>query len=184
MRPNPDVLCQQIARHWAANTAIGGGLTFCEPDESTPSNLYACPLPVLAHRLNPAASITLTPNAASPANVRLQTIDLAIEARAITDSGALAMLVDLHDLLWPTDGVFIHHATHFGQAVHGIPGIPDLGAGSVALWRIVTLEPVTGPVVVPGGGGGGSPIRAESGEAVATMTLSAACAPSVIDWWE
>lgn len=181
MRPLPDVLCQQLGRHWATNTAIAGGLTFCEPDDSTPSNLYACPLPVAAHRLNPAASITLTPNAASAPNVHLQTIDLAIEARAITDSGALAMLVDLHQLLWPTDGVFIHHATHYGKPVHGIPGIPALGAGSVWLWRVVTLTPVTGPVVVPGGGT--SPVRAASGEAVATMTLSAACAPSEIDWW-
>lgn len=180
-RPTPDTLCAQLGRHWAANTALAGGLTFCEADASAPSNLYACPLPVGAHRLLPAASVTLERPAASDPSLRVQTIDLAVEARAATDAVAMAMLTDLHGLLWPTDGPFVHHATHFGQRVDGVIGIPASGAGDVWLWRLVTLEPLTGPVVVTGGGA--SEIRTPEGEAVATLTLSAACTPRLIDWW-
>lgn len=181
-RATPSMLCVQIGRHWAANTAWSGGLTFKErTDEDNKRNLYACPLPVKAHRLSPAASITLTPAAASPANIRVRAIDLAIEARAATDEEALELLTDLHELLWPTDGPFVHHATHFGQAVDGVIGIPGDGSGDVWLWRVVELLPVTGPVAVPGGGA--SEIRTAEGEAMATMTLTATATPRLIDWW-
>lgn len=180
-RPTPHVLCQQLARHWAANTAVAGGLTFCEAASSARSNLYACPLPVAAHRLRPAASLTLTPAAATDPATRAEAIDIAVEARADTDAGAMALLTDLHELLWPTDGAFIHLATHFGVAVNGVVGIPADGAGFVWLWRVVTLEPVTGPVVIPGGGD--SEIRTAEGEAAASMTIAAVCTPKLINWW-
>ncbi len=180
-RPTPDTLCAQLGRHWAANTAWSGGLSFCEAADDTPSNLYACPLPVADHRLRPAASVTLTSEPATEPALRAEAIGLAVEARAATEDQAMALLTDLAALLWPTNGPFIHHATHFGVAVNGVVGIPDLGAGSAWLWRIVTLEPVTGPVVIPGGGA--SDIRTHEGEAAAAMTLSALCTPRLIDWW-
>jgi hypothetical protein len=179
-RPTPNTLSVQLGRHWADRTTLGW--TFCEPSGAAPSNLYACALPVRAHRLSPAASLTPTEVQATPPNLNLQAIGIAVEARARTEAGALAMLTDLHTLLWPNDGAFVHHATHHGQPVHGVIGIPAVGSGALALWRVVNLEPQTGPVVVPGGGTSG--VRGVEGEAVASMTIGAACAPALIDWWE
>ncbi|GIK18631.1 MAG: hypothetical protein BroJett004_07950 [Planctomycetota bacterium] len=167
----PRTLAQQIGRHWAANTAVPGGLLFVEDDAATPGNLYAATLPPAAHRLTPAASLTVRPSPASDPATPMHAITLTAEAHAETPEDALAMLEDLCAVLWPNDGPF-HVVPGGDHNMIGLVGLPDLGPGETAdVWRIVTLEPDSTPAPIDAG----HDTRDADGQAAAAMTMTAMC---------
>lgn len=172
IRPIPRTLCQQLGRHWAENTSVASGLTFVEDTASAAGNLYAAALPERSQRAELAASLTLAPAPPNAPNSRQQSISIIVEAHAPSIDAALALLTDLEQILWPTFGPFEHSPGEGGT--YGVVGLPTLGSEEQAeVWRIVTLEKLSSPYIVPGGG---SETRSPDGQAVARMQINASCA--------
>lgn len=162
------MMAVQLGRHWAQYTSVAGGLAFIAADDDTPGNLYAAPLPRLAHRLETAASITVVAAPAPDRQSPIENIALRVEAHAPTRADALDLVVDLRELLWPAGAQFVHLETLEDlTVVSGLIGRPEPELEPAEVWRIVTCEPLTTPVVVPGPAEG----RSFEGQAVASIEV-------------
>lgn len=161
-------LCEQIGRLWAANSSLG--LTFAEARSADQANIYAGPMPARANRLSPGVSITPDVTAPSEAMSPTHAMGVAIEVRAETQRLALAVLEELHLILFPDDRPYAPVAgTIHGQSVVGLFGAPPTTLdGEAVLWRMIEVQPAQIPTVVIGAPGTG---RGEEGEELATMTL-------------
>lgn len=161
-------LCEQIGRLWAANSSLG--LTFAESRSADQANISAGPMPPRANRLSPGVSITPEVTAPSEAQSPTHAMGVAIEVRAQTQRLALAVLEELHLILFPDDRPYAPVAgTIHGQSVVGLFGAPPATLdGEATLWRIIEAQPAQIPTVVIGAPGTG---RGEEGEELATMTL-------------
>jgi hypothetical protein len=188
-------LCRQIGRWWAQRTAASPAaadrLTYCEPDASTPANLYACPMPDRRFRKATGGGVSITPEPAAhdPAGI-VRTIGIGFEARARTPARCIAMLRQIRAWMLPDERALVLPSAatiYLGQKVGRIIGAPaDLSAfppttpgsgiafgSSIDVWAIVGTAPLQHPTPVlsgAGGGGAGGSATAE-GEALATMTL-------------
>lgn len=94
-------MARQLCRYWSRVTTWSGGLTYCEPDSSTPANLYACPLPPAAMRLSPAASIVLQPSAAAEPNEAVDTGVLVATFVAPSRIEAFMLAGSFEKAFWP-----------------------------------------------------------------------------------
>lgn len=161
--------CEQIGRLWAANSALG--LTFAEPRSAVPANIYADRMPTRVRRLTPGVS--LTPEVAAPSEPMSPThaIGVAVEVRAENRRSAMAVLEELHRILWPDDRPYSPQSgTVHGQSAIGVFGPPPATPeGSVTLWRVIELQPVQIPTIIEGANLG----KGEEGLEIATMTMRA-----------
>lgn len=187
--PSEETLCEQIARAWAARTSGGAApLTFCEPDGSTPANLYACAMPQRSHRLAPGISVTPTPTSAAETGV-LRAIGVNIEVRDATMARCIARLRQVRSWLLEEERSIVlprSAETILGQKVGNVIGRPPgltvsdatsfVNAGGLEydLWAIVSVEPLQSITPVFAGGPGNA---TEEGEAMATMSLTISAYP-------
>ena len=147
-------LCQQLARAWASRSTLvhpdGTGLTFAEDSSNTPANLYAIPLPRLAHRRAHAASITTEAETLSAGEAPAWTFGVVVECHAKTQREAVNLGADLVRRLLPERGQWNEPVTREGVELFGAVGFPALTPGQeIGLWRVLRLEVAGGPRLVP-----------------------------------
>lgn len=170
----PQDMCVQLGRYWSERTSVTGGLTFVEADDATPGNLYAAPLPKLAHRLESGVSITVVNGPPMDRQSSLENIAIRIEAHAADRATAMALAIDLRDVFWSSGSQFVHIETlESGERVPGLIGRPPVDPEDLSAWRIVTAEVLTDPIIVPG------PVEGRSfdGQAVAAIEILLSVVP-------
>ncbi|MBL0922454.1 MAG: hypothetical protein IBJ10_10050 [Phycisphaerales bacterium] len=181
--PSPLRMLEQLARWWSRRTLIDGGLRFCEPAESEPSNLYRCALPPRSSRLTPAASVLLAPGSPGSAPLDPTTpMALAVTSRAATLDAALDMLADLRAAVRPGQRPLAD------ADCRNLIGLPGGGPGSdwdfgapgsqtACVWRVIQIDVLAEPQPLLSAQ---APDATAEGEAEALMTLVVRALPAVV----
>lgn len=154
---NQLTMARQLGRWWARSTALG--LSFCEPTSSAKSNIYATPLPQLAHRLTPGVSITAILGPADEPMAVTSRMTFRVYAAAQTPENAEAITNELVALLWPDQQPILPREGVFYAGLIGVP----TEAGTHTLWRATEFVQITTPFT-------GS-TRTPEGEIVSQMTI-------------
>lgn len=167
----PITLCEQLGRHWAANSAIPDW-AFVDADQ-TNGNIWACPLAELERREAEAASLTIVPTAPRLPGEGSITIGVEVRASAPSWRRATEILADLLEVLFPSGQAFVFPAT--AELPSGLIGIPTLASGATAaLWRVIEIQPESNIVPVLGGRDDG---RSATGQDEARMDLRCRVTP-------
>lgn len=187
--PTGFTLCEQLCRHWAARSTYqpeGQALTFCEPNVSTPANLYAADLPVKSKRREVAASVTVEGHAQSIGDPTSQ-FTVVVECHAEDPRQAVTLAEDLVRCLLDRAGTgrwwFDEPAVRDATDIRGAIGLPAMTTNAhVGFWRVLSVERAGGPLVVRPTPNTASPGRSPSGQSLAVLTLVITAVP--VEWIE
>lgn len=130
----PKHMAEQLLRYWSSKTTWSGGLRFCEPGESVPSNLYAAAIPQLKHRLVPAASLRQLTGPAAGDNSVTSRVTLQLVILARTEVEALMVAGDFNKHIFPSRRSAV--LSEEGQR----PMVVGVAEGSTEAWRFIELE--------------------------------------------
>lgn len=147
-----DLIPVQLGRFWSR---VQTARAFCEPTASAPANLYACPLPPAAHRLHPAASLTLAgaPQADAQSPLWSATVDVIIAAR--TEAEAYAVAADFSAAFFPRGRTWpLFEAGR--ESSGGVVGVPDNAQAGDIVWKFIAVNRVTSPTLIFGQGVNGT----------------------------
>ena len=181
-QPNAIDLLAQLGRYWSSRTCVTGGLSFCEPDASSASAIYARPLPDLPNREATACSLTIGPATVPTTNDPSTHIGIVAEVHGPKQNDVLAILCDLSVAIRSDDRRPFAHSnpnttgTFDGGGVIG-PPVGDAIGSQLGVWRVRRIDPISTPqIVAPLPGAAGTP----GGQVSATMTMQTTCVPAVM----